>query len=72
MIKLELKSILTGINLFWELNFKFKNQQVDTTNFKDIDKWRQKLHDCDIIYSNPKNKLGGFTEFDEQIKRLKK
>ena len=72
MKKLQLKSNLARINLFWELNSKFKNHQLDPSNFKDIDKWRQRLQDCSNMYSNPKNKLGGFTEFDEQIKKLKK
>ncbi len=72
MRKLQLKSDLTSIYLFWELNLKFQKNQIDTNQFFEIDKWRQKLLDFEKMYHNPHYRLGGFTEFDDQIKTLKK
>lgn len=58
--------------MFWELNLKFQKGQIDTNQFYEIDKWRQILLECEKIYHNSHYRLGGFTEFDDQIKTMKK
>ena len=62
MLKLELKSTLLAICMFWEFN------QKET----EIEKWVQRLNYCEKLYKSQENKLGGFTEFDEQIQNLQR
>ena len=71
MLKLQLKSTLTAISLFWKLNQKFQ-KDISAQEYKEIEKWTQRLNECEKLYKNQENKLGCFAEFDEQIKTLKK